>query len=143
MPSKKKRKKPSKRQKWDERSFELFLRDLLTWSFVSIRDKSSFKKYLKNIDYADERLEEFSEWFYREWDYYGDCCGEIIDSALYNGKLLPLCKDINKVSFALSASAFRSGGSLHKMVHWQINQYIDKKKIEFGINSYYQLLLDL
>lgn len=136
----------AQRNKWDDSQFEVFVRDLLSWAFGTIRKRPSFQAYLDSeVDEPpkDKFLTDFEEWFYREWDYYGDCSGEIVDSALYEDKLLPNWKDFNAVSEVLSPTAFKQEGMLWDMIHWQINRYMERHSIELSVPAYYQLLVSL
>lgn len=72
---------------------------------------------LRLIEPQDEMLGDFTDWFYREWNAYGNCCGEVIDSALFRGRLLPLWEDAQAVSHALPARGFRCGPALMDCIH--------------------------
>lgn len=129
---------------FDENTLELFIRDILAWSFGTVRRKEEFLQWLTTTDEEfqprDELLIDFHEWFYRVWDAYGECCGEVVDSALFEGKLQPLWKDWDSLSQHIPEQVHRKGYGVTNGMHVVINAYMEKNEVGFEWNNYYRTL---
>lgn len=129
---------------FDEKTLELFIRDILAWSFGTVRKKDEFQQWLTTTDEdfqpRDELLIGFAEWFYRQWDAYGDCCGEVVDSALDEGKLQPLWKDRDTVSEHIPEQVYRKGYGITNGMHVVINDYMEHNGVAFEWKEYFRLL---
>lgn len=131
---------------YDEKKLELFIRDILAWTFGTVRRKDDFNKYISidhEYDPVDELVSDFIDWFYRLWNYYEDPDGEVVDCALSDGNLAPLWLDWETADGIIPEKAYAKGNGVIDVLRFLINMYMESYEIPFTVRDYYGVLTRL
>jgi hypothetical protein len=131
--------------KWTDekrKTIEELIRDLLKFSFGYVLTIQGFGEYLNSEEYETENegLDDFTEWFQREWLSMDSTKGELVNSFIYEEPPFPGWDGIDSIVSLVPESRL---GSFDEYLHELIDDYIGKLGYDGTVADYFRLLKDL